>query len=65
MIYRGFITANSPRTATADAEEKTLSGGKEERGRERERERAREREKERERSVRHAPDFSSFTRLIS
>jgi len=38
MIYRGFITANSPRTAAADAEEKTSSGGKEERGRERERE---------------------------
>lgn len=33
MIYRGFITANSPRTTTADAGE-DLVGRKEERRRE-------------------------------
>lgn len=52
MIYRGFITANSPRTAATDAEEKLVG-------------RERKEERERERTARHAPDFSSFTRLIS
>lgn len=52
MIYRGFITANSPRTAATDAGEKLVG-------------RKRKEERERKRTTRHAPDFSSFTRLIS